>query len=194
MEEKKFNPKKLQKLNNPDRLKDIPPDYIQNKLDVETFEILIEIGAGTAFFSQAFLKQLKASTLYACDSSEIMIDWIKENVASKHPNIIAVKNEESSVPLDNGLADLVFMITLHHELENPLLMLKEAHRLLKPDGRIFIVDWKKKEMDDGPPVTIRCSIKDVKAQLVQAGFDNVQTDEDLAKHFLIIGQKSSRVS
>jgi len=51
MNEKKFDPQKLQKLNNPQRLIDIPPDFVRGKLNIETAAVLVEIGAGTAFFS-----------------------------------------------------------------------------------------------------------------------------------------------
>lgn len=57
MTEKKFGPKKLAKLNNPKRLKDIPPDYVWDKLRMEKADVPVEIGAGTAFFSIAFLQQ-----------------------------------------------------------------------------------------------------------------------------------------
>jgi predicted RNA methylase len=110
MNEKKFDPKKLQKLNNPQRLLDIPPEYVWDKVDLEKPDILVEIGAGTAFFSIAFLQQFKPSTIYACDLSEVMINWVKENVSPKYPSIIPVKSEEHSVPLDDRIADLVFMI------------------------------------------------------------------------------------
>lgn len=189
MDEKKFNPKKLEKLNNPNRLKDIPPDYVLDKLSMEKASILVEIGAGTAFFSIAFLQYANPSKIYACDVSEVMINWIKENVVQNFPNITPVKTEEHSIPLDDGIADLVFMINLYHELDNPTLIVKEAYRILKPSGNIFIVDWEKKNMAEGPPTQIRCLPEQVKKQLVNSGFINVNIFNGLPKHFLLVGQK-----
>lgn len=45
--------------------------------------------------------------------------------------------EERAVPLEDGLADLVYMINLHHELEAPEEILNESYRLLKENGKIF---------------------------------------------------------
>jgi len=191
MDEKKFDPKKLQKLNNPQRLLDIPPDYILEKLHIENPGVFVEIGAGTAFFSLAFFQKFKPATLYACDVSDVMLNWIKENVSSKYPDIIPVKSEESTVPLDDGIADLVFMINLHHELENPSLSVGEAYRILKPEGKIFIVDWKKKDMPEGPPEKIRCLPETVEEQMVKAGFMDVAIYNELQKHFLVVGEKGS---
>jgi len=91
MNEKKFDPKKLEKLNNRNRLKDIPPDYVWDKLNIKETEVLVEIGAGTAFFSVAFFQHAKPWKIYACDVSEVMINWVKENIVPKFPNIIPVK-------------------------------------------------------------------------------------------------------
>jgi len=189
MSNKKFDPQKLKKLNNPQRLMDIPPDYVQNKLNMGESETIVEIGAGTAFFSTAFHEQLRPVTTYACDISDIMVAWIKENVTPKNPKIIAVKNNENSVPLDSGIADLVFMIALHHELDSPTMILDESYRLLKPGGKIFIVDWKKEDMLQGPPLSIRCLPEQIKDQLLKSQFNNVNIHTDLPKHFLIVGDK-----
>ena len=190
MNEKKFDPKKLQKLNNPQRLIDIPPDYIRSKLTVSRPDVLVDIGAGTAFFSLAFLALLHPATVYACDQSETMITWIQENVSSAYPKIVPVKNEENTLPLDSGIADLVFMIALHHELENPSRVLDESFRLLKPDGEIFIVDWKKQDMAEGPPKEIRCEPEEVQKQMIQSGFGNVKIFNEMPKHFLVVGNKT----
>jgi ubiquinone/menaquinone biosynthesis C-methylase UbiE len=136
-------------------LKDIPPDYVWNRLNLEKTDVIVEIGAGTAFFSIAFLQLIKPMKIYACDVSEAMIDWIKENVAPKYPKIIPMQTEESSVTLDDETADLVIMINLHHESDNPSLILAESYRILKPGGTVFVVDWKKKDMDEGPPTHIK---------------------------------------
>jgi len=187
MDEKKFDLKKLQKLNNPQRLIDIPPDYVWGKLNIEEPGVFVDIGTGTAFFSVAFLQKSKSSTIYACDSSEVMINWVKENIFPEYPNIIPVKTEEYSVPLDDGVADLVFMINLHHELDNPTLTLEECNRILKPDGKIFVVDWKKQDMPEGPPAKIRFLPEQVKEQLVNTGFKQVEIYNELQNHFLVVG-------
>jgi ubiquinone/menaquinone biosynthesis C-methylase UbiE len=189
MNDKKFDPKKLQKLNNPQRLMDIPPDFVWEKLNIDKPAVFVEIGAGTAFFSVAFLQKSKTSTIYACDLSDVMIKWITENISPKYPNIIPIKTEESAVPLDDEIADVVFMINLHHELDNPSLTAREANRILKPDGKIFIVDWKKEDMPEGPPATIRCLPEHIKEQLLNAGFTQINIYNELQKHFLIVGEK-----
>ena len=189
MHDKKFDPRKLAKLNNPDRLKDIPPDFIGAKLGDSARAALVEIGAGTAFFSIAMRNHFKPELVYACDMSSVMIDWMTENIVPEYPDILPVKTEESVVPLDDEIADLLFMITLHHELDEPVALLKESYRLLKPGGEIFVVDWKKEEMAEGPPQTIRCVPEDVLVQFKQAGFNRVSSFTDLPKHFLITGRK-----
>ena len=187
----KFDPKKLHKLNNPERLKDISPEYIQSKLHLKQSDIIIEIGAGTAFFCKAFHDLLKPSVIYACDVSDIMIQWINENVTQEYPDVIPVKSMESSIPLESNLANLVYMINLHHELEHPDLIINESFRLLKPGGKIFIADWLKKEMNEGPPLGIRHLPENVKNQLENAGFDSVHISGGLPKHFLVVGKKHS---
>jgi len=94
MNEKKFDPQKLQKLNNPQRLIDIPPDFVRAKLNTAKPAVLVEIGAGTAFFSIAFLQVFKPSTIYACDLSEVMINWVKENVSPKYFLVVGKKDHQ----------------------------------------------------------------------------------------------------
>ncbi|MFB3926639.1 MAG: class I SAM-dependent methyltransferase [Syntrophales bacterium] len=192
MNEKKFDPNKLKKLNNPNRLKDIPPDYLWDKLNMESADVLVEIGAGTAFFSVALLKYAKPSKVYTCDVSKIMIDWVKENIVPKYPCIIPTKTEEHSIPLDDAIADLIVMINLYHELDDPVLTIGEAYRILKPGGKILIVDWKKQNMTEGPPIQIRCLPEQVIEQLVNSGFNHVKSFNDLAKHFVLTGKKNDQ--
>jgi len=189
MHNKKFDPKKLAKLNNPGRLLDIPPEYIAEKLKLGDRAVLVDIGAGTGFFSTAFLRQLNAEKVYACDISGTMLDWMRRNVVAKQPAVVPVQCTESEIPLDDSIAGLVFMLNLHHELERPAEMLAEARRLLKPDGKILIIDWKKADMDEGPPPAIRCSTDEVIAELAAAGFRQIESASSLPKHFMLIAVK-----
>jgi SAM-dependent methyltransferase len=189
MNEKKFDPKKLHKLNNPQRLVDIPVDYIWSKIGRTAPEVFVDIGAGTGFFSVPFLKYLKNGKIFACDTSAIMIEWMTANICPRYPDIVPLEMEESVVPLEDGIADLVYMINLHHELDNPQAILAESSRILKKNGALVIVDWKKEEMAEGPPLHIRCSPDRVQEQLAGAAFENVLIFDNMVKHFLVVAEK-----
>ncbi len=189
MNVKKFDPKKLDKLNNPQRLLDIPTEYIWKKIHLVDPVVFVDIGAGTGFFSVPYLKYVKNGKIFACDTSDIMIQWMKNNICPQYPNIVPLEMEESAVPLEDGIADLVYMINLHHELDQPRTILEESFRILKKNGAIFIVDWKKEDMPEGPPLHIRYLPEQVMDQLVSASFKKVKIFNDMSKHFLVVAEK-----
>lgn len=189
MENKIFDPKKLDKLNNPERYKDMPPYYIYKKLNLEKAETIVDIGAGTGYFCIPFLKLFNAKKVYAADISEVMNNWVKENVSIKYNEICPILMKNNSVKIPDNSSDLIYMMNLHHELYEPENMLREIYRLLKNKGKIFIVDWLKKETNSGPPIEIRCDVDDVKTQLLETGFKNIEILPHFSKHFFIIAQK-----
>jgi len=187
MSGKVFNPKKLHKLNNPERLIDLPPEYIWSKLNMDGADVIVDIGAGTGFFSIPFANHTKE--LFALDVSDTMIDWMTNNICPKYPNINPQIMKPDVVPLEEKISDLVYMINLHHELDEPDKMLRECLRILKENGTIFIADWKKEEMAEGPPQHIRCLSVEVKTQLLGVGFRDITIYDELEKHFLIVAKK-----
>ncbi|MEF8985013.1 MAG: class I SAM-dependent methyltransferase [Bacteroidales bacterium] len=181
----KFDPEKMEKLNDPERLNDIPPDFIWEKLDVHNPGTLVDLGAGTGFFSLRFARMPGVDKVYALDIADVMVDYMKENIATLHENIEPLKMDESSLPLPDNTAGVLVMINLHHELHEPLKILDECVRVLKPGGKLAIVDWKKKPTDHGPPVEKRYSPQSVSQQLQETSFQSVEIHEDLPGHFLV---------
>ena len=189
MTEKRFDPKKLNKLNNPDRLKQLPPEFIIEKAGLKNLKTMVDVGAGTGFFSIQFAEKFKDSTIHACDISDVMISWMKENVSPKYDSVIPAKMNDNEIPLNDNVGDFVLMINLHHELDNPVKMLTDCKRVLKKGGKIAIVDWKKEEMEMGPPYEIRCEANSIKEHLVKSGFNHVQIHDDLKYYNLLIAEK-----
>lgn len=183
----KFDPKKLAKLNNPERLKNLNPDVIWDALSIQNTKIFVDIGAGTGFFTKEFSKKLTDGKIYACDSSEIMIQWMQENITDK--NILPLKCSEVSINLPDGISDLVYMINVHHEVLEPEELLKEARRLLKIGGKIAIIDWRAEKTDEGPPLEIRIPDKVIIKQMQKCGFISIESKNILPNHSFIIGQK-----
>ncbi|MGL5416734.1 MAG: class I SAM-dependent methyltransferase [Clostridium sp.] len=139
----KFDVKKLDKLNNPKRLDTLNLDLLLRELNLDSNSVLVDVGTGTGFFAEAILNKMPDAICFGFDISKDMLSWIKEN---KSPDILSRFNvqlmEESKIPLADNFADLVFMIAVYHELENPRDLLKEASRVLKPNGKLLICDWK----------------------------------------------------
>jgi len=182
-----FNPKKLEKLNNPARLEDIPPDHIWKVIDRAEAEVLVDVGAGTGLFTKVFVSLMKEGKAYACDLEPIMVEWIQANIVPSHPSISALEASADNIPLADNTADVLIMINLHHEIPEPHLAVKEANRILKSGGRIAIVDWKKESASQGPPVAIRVSSDIISGQLRDAGFSDVSIDNTLKNHSLVVG-------
>ena len=191
-ESRKFDPAKLAKLNDPKRLKVLNPEVIWAKADLRDPKVLVDIGAGTGFFALPFSKKLKAGKVYACDISEEMIASMEHNLPMESRGvIIPLKMEESSVPLPDNIADLIYMINLHHELEDPIMVTKESLRLLREGGKLIIIDWKKEETPEGPPLAIRVTEETIERQVLACGFTNIKNHVVLPYHNFLVGEKSS---
>lgn len=143
MNNHKFDAKKLDKLNNIERLNLIDTNAIIKELDLPNKSIIVDIGIGTGIFSENFLNQLPNSKGFGFDISKEMINWIKENrLPSLNGRLDVSIMNENELPLDENTADFIFMITVHHELENPVNLLKDVKRVLKSNGKLLICDWK----------------------------------------------------
>lgn len=190
MESKKFDPQKLAKLNDPGRLEYLDPDLIWNTLKPENPRTIVDIGAGTGVFAVLFSRRMKGGRTYACDLLDIMVEWMNKNLPQDlKDSVIPMKMGESSVPLPDGIADLVYMINLHHELEEPEKMAKEAYRLLRKGGNLAVIDWKKEETPKGPPLSIRVTAETIEGQMRKAGFSQIRTHTILAYHNFVTGKK-----
>lgn len=189
---KKFDPNKLARLNDPKRLQYLNPDVIWEKAALVHPKALIDIGAGTGFFALLFSKKMSRGKVYACDISEEMLAWMNNNLPIESKRIvIPVKMEENSVPLPDGAADLVYMINLHHELEEPLRVLKESHRLLKKGGKLMVIDWKKEETPEGPPLELRVTEETIESQMSKSFFSNIIKYAVLPYHHFLLGEKKA---
>ena len=191
MENKKFNPKEIAKLTDPKRLAFQAPDEIWAELELINPKTLIDIGAGTGFFAMPFSEKMEGGGIvYACDSSPVMITWLEENIPKKYQNSIRpLATEENRIKLDSEMADLVYMINLHHELDQPEKMLEEATRLLKKGGTMMVIDWKAEETSFGPPLRIRISAEEIAQQFEAAGLSQIRQHPILPYHSFVTGLK-----
>ncbi len=101
---------------------------------IEEGDIVVEVGAGTGNFLALF--QDRASRLIAVDLTEGML----REARRLFPHIIPVMADGAQLPLASRSVDLVSSAQTFHHVWEPLALLKEMRRVVRPSGRVLVVD------------------------------------------------------
>ncbi|MEK7396550.1 MAG: class I SAM-dependent methyltransferase [Candidatus Poribacteria bacterium] len=182
----KFDIRHIDILNDPKRLEILDLNTVCSHFHLQKDMTLIDIGTGTGLFAEAFLKLLPEACCYALDIRHEAIDWIRNSRETyKTGRLIPLLMDEAKTSLEDNIADFLFMITLHHELEEPVELMKECRRILKPDGKLLIADWTK-DATDGPPRQHRIEPSMAISHLETAGFKDIAMF-DASKSLFCIG-------
>jgi ubiquinone/menaquinone biosynthesis C-methylase UbiE len=184
-----FNPENRKKLNNPERLKWIPPEKLVQYMKLSGPCTIVDFGAGTGFFSAALVKLLPEARIYAIDSEPLMIDEMQTQLP-QGKRIIPQLNPPGRIELPDHIADALFSINVFHELNEPDEVLKDFHRILKPGGMLLIIDWEKNEHDcvHGPALIERIHSTEAAHIIRNAGFAEVKINSGLKYHYAVTAE------
>jgi ubiquinone/menaquinone biosynthesis C-methylase UbiE len=116
-------------------------DRIIEQAQPQAEQIVVDVGSGTGLLSLALAERV--SRVWAIDSSPAMCDYLRVKASSAElENIECVVASAVSLPLVDGVADLVVSNYCMHELRRPdkYRALEEVRRVLKPGGRFVMGD------------------------------------------------------
>ena len=129
--------------------------------------VFLDLACGKGAYSLAAARYIgEAGHVYAFDLWEEGIDSLRAQMAAqKITNIIAdVVDVSERVPLADDTIDVCLMATVLHDLIQDGTdqgALTEVRRVVKPLGRLAVVEFKKINGPPGPPVEIRLSENEV---------------------------------
>ena len=189
MSHEKFDVARLESLNDPARFQTADPEVMWDALGRPAPSTIVEIGSGTGLYAERFASMAPGATVYAADIEPDMVKWMREHRAGGDRPIVPLLAGETTVPLEDGIADIVLMLNLHHELADPRASYAEALRLLRPDGSLLVSDWLPDAPSERPPRHVRVSAEDIAGFLDDAGFIDVQTHAESDTHSLVTGRR-----
>jgi ubiquinone/menaquinone biosynthesis C-methylase UbiE len=105
-----------------------------------------DFGSGSGFYSLAAAKLVKESgKVYAIDVQQDLLTRLKSNAHAEHINNIEVIHGNleavNGTKLADNSADAVIIANVLFLSDDKQGIITEAKRILKPEGRILIVDW-----------------------------------------------------
>lgn len=116
-------------------------DHIREKMcekaQVKEGSTAVDIGAGTGFVTQELLS--RKLRVIAIDQSREMLDVLERKFGSGG-EIICLQADAYKLPLESESVDYVMANMFLHHVENPGQAIAEMTRILRPGGKLVIVD------------------------------------------------------
>jgi ubiquinone/menaquinone biosynthesis C-methylase UbiE len=124
----------------------VQPSQVVHDFGIEPGMRVADFGAGSGVYTHQIAKLLEQKgRIYAIDIQKDLLRRISNEAAQynhSHVDVIwsDLEHEGGSRLADNFL-DVVLMSNVLFQLENKKATLLEAKRILKPSGRLIIIDW-----------------------------------------------------
>lgn len=182
-----FNPERKSRLDAPERAEWQRPDVVVAALHLKPGAAVADVGAGTGYFTFRIAEQVGPSgRLYAVDLQQDMLDTLTSRAAeARVMNVIPVLSGPVDTGLPDAAVDLVFIANVAHEYDDLDAGLRECARILRPGGRLAVVDWKPEETPVGPPLDHRLPPERVAAAARAAGFSDADSLDLLPYHYVL---------
>lgn len=165
------------------------PDLVIEKLGDIKGKKIGDIGAGTGYFS--FRMAELGANVTAIDVDDRFQDFIKKKIALENTVHLETKLVGYDNPeLSKNEFDALIIIDTYHHFNDKIEYMTYCFEGLKAGGVLMNVDFKNKETSHGPPVNHRIAAEEVKKDLLQVGFIDVEIDKTtLPEQYIIIAKK-----
>lgn len=169
-----FNQKFLNKiafLDSKQRGKLIPPEVLISQMPIEKNHILLDIGAGSGFFTIP-MAESTTNKVYAMDPDFRMLKVIEEKAKEKGiTNIVLIQDYLENLNIKNDSIDFAMASLILHEVGSLSNALSKIYEVLKPGGHLLCLEYEKDDLlVEGPPMSIRISSENLEKTLTSIGF------------------------
>jgi tRNA A58 N-methylase Trm61 len=164
------------------------PDQALDELKIPKGSKVADVGAGVGYMSWRLAKSVgPTGRVYANDVQPQMIELLKKNMAARQiTNVVPVLGQPDDPKLPLGQMDLVLLVDVYHEFDQPQKMLRHIRESLKPDGRLVLLEYRAED----PKVPImplhKMTVEQVKTEIEPEGFRLDQVIESLPRQHIII--------
>jgi ubiquinone/menaquinone biosynthesis C-methylase UbiE len=166
------------------------PDVVFNQLALKLGDWFLDLGSGPGDYSLRAAKLVgEKGRVFALDKWEQAFQQASERAREMgYAQIKPVLTDlNQALPLNDRSIDLCLMSTVLHSFARPKFghkVFAEIKRVLKPQGRLAIIECKKEDQSWGPPKHMRISPEEMCQGLKPVGFKKTAYT-DLGKTYML---------
>ena len=185
-----FRPEDLSELEGPDREEWQRHDKIMDVLGIGEASVVADLGAGSGWFTPRLARRVGPNGMvYAEDVQRPMIQAIKirvDRLGLKNVTTVLGTASDPRLPVP---IDAVLIVDAYHEMEQPVALLRNVAKSLKPTGRIGIVDFTKDGGGPGPAMEERVDPDAVIRDAQAAGLVLRSRENFLKYQYMLVFEK-----
>jgi len=148
------------------------PKELVAALGIRAGMTVADLGAGTGYFSRYLAGAVgERGTVFAVDTEPNLVAHLRERAEQEHTaNVAPLLASFDDSRLPRAAVDLVLIVDTFHHLDHRLDYLRRLRRVLKPSGRVAIVDWQAQPLPVGPPPEHKLPREQVVREMQAAGY------------------------
>jgi ubiquinone/menaquinone biosynthesis C-methylase UbiE len=157
-------------------------------LNLSDGSVVADLGAASGWFTIRLAQRVGPNgRVYAEDVQRQMIEVIKRRLQRENLRNVEVRLGKADDPgLPTGMLDAVLIVDAYHEIAEPVALLRNAARALKPRGLIGIVEFTKTGGGPGPAMEMRVDPDRVIREANAAGLELVKRPDMLRYQYMLI--------
>ncbi len=164
----------------------VVPSIVATHFHLREGDSVADLGAGSGHFLEALSEVVGTSgRVYACEIQRELVEKLGEVAHSKGlSNIDPVWcdiEEPGGVKIADGTLDAVIIINTLFLVENKAATIAEASRILRPGGKLLVVDWTESFGGLGPQPAQVFSQPDAQA-LIESNYFVYERSFDTGDH------------
>lgn len=114
--------------------------FLRN-INIDKRDAILDLSGGTGLLAQKLIKQnYSFEKLVINDPSANMLG-IARNRLQGHPRVHFTNQKAEEIELENTTFSAIFCLNSFHFYRKQLKVLDHCYRMLKPNGRLYVLDW-----------------------------------------------------
>jgi SAM-dependent methyltransferase len=177
-------------LERPKREREERTDLLLKHLSLKATDYVVDLGAGTGYFSFPIAVHLTAGKVLAVDIEPEMLRLIEQRKSDEGiENIDTILASELSPNIPNASVDVVLLVDAYHEFSHPREVMAGVVKGLKPGGRVVLVEYRGE--DNRVPIKRlhKMTQQQAKKEMSVVGLQWLRTDDYLPQQHVMIFSK-----
>ncbi len=161
----------IRELEDPQRDEYQKPEEVVRSLALRPSDVVVDLGCGPGYFARRLARAVPQGVVFAVDIEPRQLDRLREHLRAEGlRNVVPVLASPDDPHIPPRTANVVLIVDTYHHLPDRARYLQRLKEILKPGGRLVVIDFYRRELPVGPPPHHKIARGRVLREVEPAGF------------------------